>query len=102
MKLALDQYALDARYIPEPHVPESAMRSDTCVESESAKRAKESGVRDRRYSIRHPFAAQADMLELKSGSRVSGVTSDLSSEDVSCVHAAPWRSAPGSAQRSRT
>ena len=39
MKLALDQYALDARYIPEPHVPESAMRSDTCVESESAKRA---------------------------------------------------------------
>ena len=78
MKLALDQYALDARYIPEPHVPESAMRSDTCVESESAKRAKESGVRDRRYSIRHPFAAQADMLELKSGSRVSGVTSDLS------------------------
>ena len=78
MKLALDQYALDARYIPEPHAPESAMRSDTCVESESAKRAKESGVRDRRYSIRHPFAAQADMLELKSGSRVSGVTSDLS------------------------
>ena len=78
MKLALDQYALDARYIPEPHVPESAMRSDTCVESESAKRAKESGVRDRRYSIRNPFAAQADMLELKSGSRVSGVTSDLS------------------------
>src|SRR6267378_8375646 len=78
MKLALDQYALDVRYIPEPHVPESAMRSGTCVESESAKRAKESGVRNRRYSIRHPFAAQAEMLELESGSRASGVTSDLS------------------------
>src|SRR3979409_2580622 len=78
MKPALDQYALDPRCLPEPHVHEYAMRSDTCVESESAKRAKESGVRDRRYSIRYPFAADAEMLELKSGSRVSGVTSDLS------------------------
>jgi len=54
------------------------MRSDACMESDSGKRAKESGVRDRRYSIRHPFAAEVEMLELKSGSRVSGVTSDLS------------------------
>jgi hypothetical protein len=35
-------------------------------------------VRDRRYSIRYPFAADAEMLELKSGSRVTGVTSDIS------------------------
>jgi hypothetical protein len=48
------------------------------VESNSGKRAKESDVRNRRYSIRHPFAAEAEMLELESGSRVSGVTSDLS------------------------
>ena len=54
------------------------MRSDTCMESDSGKRAKESGVRDRRYSIRYPFAADAEMLELESGTRVSGVTSDLS------------------------
>src|SRR6266404_7616534 len=60
------------------HVPEFAMRSDTCMESDSGKRAKESGVRDRRYSIRYPFAADAEMLELQSGTRVSGVTSDLS------------------------
>src|SRR5260221_9986587 len=60
------------------HVPEFAMRSDTCMESDSGKRAKESGVRDRRYSIRYPFAADAEMLELESGTRVSGVTSDLS------------------------
>src|SRR5260370_4223085 len=78
MKLALDQYALDARYTPEPRVPEFAMQSDTCMESDNGKRVKESGVRARRYSIRYPFAADAEMLELKSGSRVSGVTSDLS------------------------
>jgi hypothetical protein len=80
MKLALDQYALDARYTAEPHVLEFAMPSDTYMESDSGKRAKESGVRDRRYSIRYPFAADAgaEMLELESGTRVSGVTSDLS------------------------
>jgi hypothetical protein len=48
------------------------------MESDSGKRAKGSGVRNRRYSVRHPFAADAEMLELESGSRVSGVTSDLS------------------------
>src|SRR5229473_5152213 len=78
MKLSFDQYALDARYTPEPRVPGFAMRSDSCMESDSGKRAKESGVRDRRYSIRYPFAADAEMLELESGSRAKGVTSDLS------------------------
>ena len=48
------------------------------MESDGGKRPKESGVRNQRYSIRHPFAADAEMLELQSGSRVSGVTSDLS------------------------
>lgn len=48
------------------------------MESDSGKPAKESGLRERRYAIRHPFAADAEMLELESGSRVSGVTSDLS------------------------
>ncbi len=48
------------------------------MESDSSKRAKESGVRDRRYSIRYPFAADVEMLELESGSRARGVTSDLS------------------------
>ena len=48
------------------------------MESESGKRAKGSGVRDRRYSIRYPFAVDAEMMELESGSRARGVTSDLS------------------------
>ena len=58
MKLAWDQYALDAA-TPQPRVPEFRTRSDTCMESDSGKRAKECGVRDRRYSVRHPFAADA-------------------------------------------
>ena len=49
-----------------------------CMESDSGKRAKESGVRYRRYSVRHPFAAEVEMLELESGSRLRGRTSDLS------------------------
>jgi hypothetical protein len=35
-------------------------------------------VRDRRYAIRHPFAADAECLELEAGTSASGVTSDLS------------------------
>jgi c-di-GMP-binding flagellar brake protein YcgR len=48
------------------------------VESDNGKRAKESGVRSGRYSIRYPFVTDAEMLELESGSRVRGMTSDLS------------------------
>jgi c-di-GMP-binding flagellar brake protein YcgR len=32
----------------------------------------------RRYSVRCPFLADAELLELQSGSRVNGVTSDIS------------------------
>jgi len=35
-------------------------------------------VRDRRYAIRHPFAADAVFLELETGTSAEGVTSDLS------------------------
>jgi hypothetical protein len=35
-------------------------------------------VRDRRYSIRHPFAADAECMDMEAGSAASGVTSDLS------------------------
>jgi len=35
-------------------------------------------VRDRRYAIRHPFAADAICLDLESGVTSEGVTSDLS------------------------
>ena len=35
-------------------------------------------IRDRRYAIRYPFAADVEILDLESGSRAAGVTSDLS------------------------
>jgi c-di-GMP-binding flagellar brake protein YcgR len=35
-------------------------------------------IRDRRYTIRHPFAADAETMDLESGIAVSGITSDLS------------------------
>ncbi len=35
-------------------------------------------LRDRRYCIRYPFAADVMMLELESGAKVEGVTSDIS------------------------
>ena len=35
-------------------------------------------VRDRRFCIRYPFAADVLVLDLESGSRTEGVTSDMS------------------------
>lgn len=35
-------------------------------------------VRDRRFSIRYPFAANAELLDLESGVKAEGVTSDIS------------------------
>jgi len=35
-------------------------------------------VRDRRYAIRFPFAADASLIDLESGKQSDGVTSDLS------------------------
>jgi hypothetical protein len=36
------------------------------------------GVRDRRYTIRYPFAADAELIDVESGKQVTGVTSDIS------------------------
>ncbi len=36
------------------------------------------GVRDRRYAIRYPFAADAVLIDLEAGTQSSGVTSDIS------------------------
>lgn len=35
-------------------------------------------LRDRRYAIRYPFAADAEVLDLESGVRSDGITSDIS------------------------
>lgn len=48
------------------------------METDSVKSPDKSGLRERRFAIRYPFAAEAEILCLKSGMRLSGVTSDLS------------------------
>jgi PilZ domain-containing protein len=48
------------------------------METNRAKRPHKSIPRERRFTIRYPFAAEAEILDLKSGTRLSGVTSDLS------------------------
>lgn len=48
------------------------------METHCTKRPNKPGLPERRFAIRYPFAADADILDLKSGARVSGVTSDLS------------------------
>jgi hypothetical protein len=40
--------------------------------------SQKSSLRDRRYAIRYPFAADAVVLDLESGSRSEGITSDIS------------------------
>jgi hypothetical protein len=40
--------------------------------------ARYTSVRDRRYCIRYPFAADVVMLDLESGTKTEGVTSDIS------------------------
>jgi hypothetical protein len=36
------------------------------------------GVRDRRYTIRYPFAADAEITDMHTGEKIDGVTSDIS------------------------
>ena len=36
------------------------------------------GVRDRRYAIRYPFAADVELIDLETGTQATGVTSDIS------------------------
>jgi hypothetical protein len=41
-------------------------------------RERVNGVRDRRYTIRYPFAADAELIDMETGKQVLGVTSDIS------------------------
>ena len=40
--------------------------------------ATKAGVRDRRYAIRYPFAADVELIDLETGTQANGVTSDIS------------------------
>jgi hypothetical protein len=56
--------------------------------SESPWRA--AAVRDRRYSIRFPFAADAELLNLETGATTTGITSDLSLGGVFMCSSKPF------------
>jgi hypothetical protein len=47
-------------------------------DSKSNGKSRGSALRDRRYCVRYPFAADAVVQDLKAGTNVEGVTSDLS------------------------
>ena len=38
----------------------------------------QAGVRDRRFAIRYPFAADVELIDLETGAQATGVTSDIS------------------------
>jgi PilZ domain len=40
--------------------------------------SQKAGVRDRRYAIRYPFAADVELIDLETGTQATGVTSDIS------------------------
>ena len=48
------------------------------METDRANSLNESGLRERRFATRYPFSADSEILDLKSGMRLSGMTSDLS------------------------
>jgi hypothetical protein len=49
-------------------------------------------VRDRRYCIRYPFAADVELLDLESGAKTVGVTSDISMGGVFICTSKPLHS----------
>ena len=46
--------------------------------SERSSSTRLQGVRNKRFTIRYPFAADAELIDLESGKQVEGVTSDIS------------------------
>jgi hypothetical protein len=67
-----DSYVAISPWNFDPCLPMASVKSD------SGKLQTDSSPRERRYTMRYPFSADAEILSLKSGTRVGGVTSDLS------------------------
>ncbi len=57
---------------------ESAVRTVTFMVCNFDKSVAVAGLLDQRYTVRYPFSVTAEILELETGSRLRGVTSDLS------------------------
>lgn len=54
------------------------MKNVIAMEDYTAKGFSRSNLRDRRYAIRFPFAADAQFINLETGEHADGVTSDIS------------------------
>jgi hypothetical protein len=61
-----------------PTDPATVKNVITMDEYFSKDRSRAMPLRDRRYAIRFPFAADAEFLDLETGARSTGVTSDIS------------------------
>lgn len=57
---------------------ESAVRSLLPMALNFVKPTALAGLLDQRYTVRYPFSVTAEILELETGTRLGGVTSDLS------------------------
>ncbi len=56
----------------------SAVRTAAFMECDIDRSVTVTGLLDQRYTVRYPFSVTAEILELETGSRLRGVTSDLS------------------------
>jgi PilZ domain len=71
------------RYLPGwkavlSHARNSVNKVITMPERSGHSAPRLSGVRDRRYTLRYPFAADAQVFDLETGKMAEGVTSDIS------------------------
>lgn len=57
-------------------MPDDAKKAEP--HSNRAGRSVALGIRDRRFAIRYPFDADVQLLDLETGSRTSGTTTDIS------------------------
>jgi hypothetical protein len=51
---------------------------DRRLDKDAKEPSPRAGLRDRRYAIRYPFAADAEFIDLESGAQVNGITCDIS------------------------
>ena len=54
------------------------MKNVISMEDHTAKGFSRANLRDRRYAIRFPFAADAQFINLETGAQIDGITSDIS------------------------
>src|SRR5258708_13388321 len=73
--------ACSSGWFPKPLLKshaESAVRTLLVMTHNFGKPVALAGLLDQRYTVRYPFSVTAEILELETGTRLGGVTSDLS------------------------